>query len=47
MWGDDDAVSPMKIPESLAEIIDKQHLTVKTVKNTGGTHYNQIDINIS
>jgi len=35
MWGDDDAVSPMIIPESLAEIIDKQHLTVKTVKNTG------------
>ena len=46
MWGDDDAVSPMIIPESLAEIIDKQHLTVKTVKNTGGTHYFKIEINI-
>merc|ERR1719369_126079 len=35
MWGDDDAVSPMTIPASLAEIIDKQYLTVKTVRNTG------------
>ena len=35
MWGDDDAVSPMTIPASLADIIDKQMLTVKHIKNTG------------
>jgi len=35
MWGDDDAVSPMAIPASIAELIDPAFLTVTPIKNTG------------
>ena len=35
MWGNEDAVSPMTIPASLAEIINKEFLTVKTMDKTG------------
>jgi len=35
MWGDDDAVSPMTIPASIADHIDPALLTMTTMKNTG------------
>ena len=35
MWGDDDAVSPMTIPDALAEVINNQFLSVKAIKNAG------------
>ena len=35
LWGDDDAVAPMAIPNSIATIVPKERLTFKTMSKTG------------
>ena len=35
LWGDDDAVAPMTIPNSIATIVPKERLTFKTMSKTG------------
>ena len=35
LWGDDDAVAPMTIPNSIATIVPKERLTFRTMSKTG------------
>ena len=40
LWGDDDAVAPMAIPNSLATIVPKERLTFRTMSKTGSQFSN-------
>ena len=46
LWGDDDAVAPMTIPNSIATIVPKERLTFKTMSKTGlkCSHFFRFDI---
>ena len=35
LWGDSDAVSPMDIPKSLAQILPHKRVVGRTLQNTG------------
>jgi len=35
VWGDNDSVSPMSIPQTLAKLINPQYLTFSTLPDTG------------
>ena len=35
LWGDDDAVAPMAIPQSISTIVPKERLTFRTLSKTG------------
>ena len=46
LWGDDDAVAPMTIPNSIATIVPKERLTFKTMSKTGQKCWHLLGFNV-
>ena len=46
LWGDDDAVAPMTIPNSIATIVPKERLTFRTLSKTGLKCWHLLECNV-